>query len=173
MVNVLEKLKLGSPVQSLSLKIDDQGLAIDYMEEDFEVMKLDLLREIVHTDIHLLSRLQRSSAGLNLEDSFLQDVPLKGLFSSGFSWVSPRLHLDLIVIRHLEGPFCRYASNVLEGNVYLAGLGTILDGDLAKVPSKVLQVPLKLINRLVRLFRVVEDLLSLIERAYELLIHGG
>jgi len=78
-VRVLDELELGTAVQSLALKANGDGLAVHYLEEDAQMMLADFLRVVKYMKVHLLTRSQRSSARLNLEDLLVEDLLLKGL----------------------------------------------------------------------------------------------
>ena len=100
-------------MERLPLKIDDKRLAVNYLEEHFEVVKLDLFGEIRHRYIHLVSRSQRASPWLNLEDTLLEDMAFEGLFLGWLSWIRPGLHLNFVVVWHLESPFSWDPANIL------------------------------------------------------------
>jgi len=114
-------------------------------------VKLYLFGIVVNANIHLLTGSETAFPRFNSENSLLQDVSLKGLLLSWLTWIGPRFKLNLVVIWHFELPFRRNATNIFEGQGDLPGLGSILDGYLAKVPGKAPQVLLQIMNALVSL----------------------
>lgn len=96
------------------MEIDDQRLSVQNREEYLKIMKLYLLRVIVDIDVHLLSWLKCSLSWFDLEDLVLKDMPLKSLFIARFTWISPRLKLYFLVIRHFEAPVSSNSTDILK-----------------------------------------------------------
>lgn len=100
-------------MKGFTLKVDDQGLSVKNMEKYFEIMKLHFLRIVINIDVHLLSGKKASFTRFNLEDAFLQYMPLESLLLSRLARISPGFQLNFIVIRHFKLPFRRDTSNIL------------------------------------------------------------
>jgi len=137
------------------------------------MMQVDFLRVVEHIEFHLLARLQFSRSRVHLEDLVVQDVLLEGLLRSGFARIGPRLHLDLIVVGHFELPVGLHSADVLQSQRDLPWLGTVFGRDLAKVPVEDGQVANEIVHALIRLVRVVEDLLGVVQRIEQVLVHLG
>ena len=104
MIDLLQQLQLCASVKGLSLKVNYKGFTVHDLKKYLQIVKLNLLRVIVDVDIHLFSRLQATFLGFNVEDALLENVSLESLILSGFTWVSPWFHSNLIVVWHFEGP---------------------------------------------------------------------
>jgi hypothetical protein len=95
------------------LEVDDEGLSIEDREEYLQVVQSDLLWVIVHANVHLLPRVKGSFSRIDLEDFVLKYMPFESLLITWFSWISPRLQLNFLVIWHFEAPVSSYSTNIL------------------------------------------------------------
>jgi hypothetical protein len=75
-----------------------------------------------------------------------------------------------VVIGHLELPVGRHPADVLQGQGDLPGLWTVFYRHFTKVPVENLQILLQIMHALIRLIRVIEFNLRLIQRRHQLLI---
>ena len=128
------------------------------------MMSLDFFRVVIYIELHLFSWLKLSEARMHVEDLVVQNVFLEGLFGSWLSRIGPRFHLDFRVVGQFELPIGLDTSDILDCQGNLSGFGPVLDGDLAEVPIKHRQVSNEFIQALIRLIRVIEDFLTIVER---------
>lgn len=139
LVGVLQHLELSSAMKSFALKSQKQWLSVTDLEEHVQVVLHDLLGIVKYCTIDLLSRRQGSSLWLNQKDLFVENVRLESLFFRGLAGVSPLLHLNLRVVRHLKSPLCVDTPDVLKREHDLAGLASIPDRHFSKIPGKLLK----------------------------------
>jgi len=150
-VSMLEELELGTTLEGLSLELNGKRLSVTDLEEDVQVVLAHVLGVVQNAQVHLLSRGEGSLLGLDREDLVLQDVFLEGLFLAWFPGISPRLHLDLRVIWHLELPLSLNATDVLQSKRDSAGLCSVLDRHLAEIPDELFESCLQFVVTLVGL----------------------
>ena len=131
---MLDKLKLCTPVKSLTFKFDAQGLSVENLEEDAEVVLADLLRVVENMQVHLFTRRKRTPPRFNLKDFLVENLFLESLLFAGSTRVSPCLHVNFLVVRHFEFPVGLHTTDILQSERDPAWLRSILDRELSKVP---------------------------------------
>ena len=133
-------------------------------------MEFDLFWIVEHINIHLLSRFKLTFSWFYLEYFVFQYMPLKSLFITWFSWVSPWFKFNFLVIRHFECPVSSDPSYVFQRQCYFSRLWPVLDGYLPEVPREYFEVLLQIVNALISLVRIVELLLAVIQGIFKFLI---
>ena len=99
MIDVLEKAHVSTPMQGLTLKVDDERLAVRNLQECLQVVSLHFLWIVEHIELHLITWLQDALSRMHIEDLIVKDMLLEGLFRCGLAGIGPWLQFDLRVIR--------------------------------------------------------------------------
>ena len=121
-------------MKCLTFKFDAQGLTIENLEEDAEVVLPDFLGVVENMQVHLFTRRKRTPPRFNLEDLLVKNLLLKSLLLTRSTRVSPCFHVNFLIVRHFEFPVSLDTSNVLQSECDPARLRSILDRELSKVP---------------------------------------
>lgn len=172
-IDIFKQTQISSSVERFTLEVDYQRLAVRDLKESFKVVSFYFFWVVIYIELHLFSWLKLSESWMNVENLVVEDVFLEGLFGCWLSRIGPRFHLDFGVVGQFELPICLDTSNILDGQSNLPRFGPILNWDFAEVPVENCQVPNEFIQALVRLIRVIEDFLTVVEWIQEVFIHLG
>ena len=85
-------------MKSLSLEIDDERFTVQNLKECFQMMLLSFFWIIENIELHVFTWLKYSRSWLDVENLVIKDVLLKSFLLGWFSWIGPRLHLNLRIV---------------------------------------------------------------------------